>query len=138
MLAKTILLVDDNLIQATVRRTILERSGYSVITSLHPAAALEHLRAVKSPSRIDLIVTDHLMPGMNGSTFVREVRSIQPEIPVLVVSGMEEARYEYEDLHVEFRVKPLQPDLLLQSIRQMVGQPESADRFTAVAAPATA
>lgn len=121
MHTKTILLVDDNAVQATVRQAILKRDGYSVITALNPARALEQLRNGDFLTEIHLVITDHIMPGMSGSSFVREIRGLRPKIPVLVISGLEEAAIEYEDLNVEFRVKPLQPEHLLCVVEQMAG-----------------
>jgi CheY-like chemotaxis protein len=138
MLTKTILLVDDNAVQATIRQTILKRSGYSVIAVLHPARALEQLRSTDLLSEIQLVITDHMMPGMSGSAFVQEVRRLKSDLPVLVISGMVEAFEEYEGLNVEFRVKPLQPDLLLDCIQQMIGIPEPDSLIQAAAAPVTA
>src|ERR1700761_9307810 len=109
----TILLIDDNAVQAATRQTILKRAGYFVIAELSPERALEQFRNNEFPSPIDLIITDHLMPGMNGVEFVKHVRQIQPEIPVLVISGLPEAEDEYKGLNVNFRLKPLLPDHLL-------------------------
>jgi len=60
------------------------------------------------------------MPGLSGSEFVRELRSLQPTLPVLVISGLEEAEEEYRDLNVLFRLKPLLPDNLLASVGRLV------------------
>src|ERR1700754_3017588 len=95
--SETILLVDDNAVQAAVRQTILRRAGYFVITALNPARALEQLRHGDFLSEIGLVITDHIMPGMSGSHFVRQVRTMLPKIPVLVISGMP-AEEEYEGL----------------------------------------
>ena len=117
--SETILLVDDNAVQAAVRQTILRRAGYFVITALNPARALEQLRHGDFLSEIGLVITDHIMPGMTGSHFVREVRTMLPKIPVLVISGMP-AEEEYEGLGVLFQLKPLQPECLLQSVRDLM------------------
>jgi CheY-like chemotaxis protein len=109
----TLLLIDDNPIQAATRQTILRRAGYHVIALLNPERALETFRANEFPAPIDLIITDHIMPGMNGSAFIAELRTFAPTIPVLVISGMAEAEDEYRDLGVDFRLKPLLPDNLL-------------------------
>lgn len=138
---KTILLVDDNALQATIRRTILERSGYTIITALQPAGALDRLQSSGNSAHSDeisLVITDHIMPGMNGSAFVREIRSQFPELPVLVISGMEEATSEYEGLNVEFRTKPLQPDILLKCVQQLLHVPDSAARPESVTTQASA
>ena len=50
---------------------------------------------------------------MNGSEFVRELRKTHPDLPVMVISGLEEAESEYAGLNVRFLLKPLLPDLLL-------------------------
>jgi CheY-like chemotaxis protein len=123
---KTILLVDDNAVQASVRQAILKRNGYSVITALNPSRALEQLRNGDFLTEIHLVITDHIMPSMNGSTLVREIRLLQPDVPVLVISGLEEAAAEYAGLKVEFRVKPLQPEHLLSVVEHLVGAPEAS------------
>ena len=115
----TVLLIDDNAIQAATRQTILKRAGYFVIPALNPVRALEQFREDDFPAEIGLVITDHLMPGMNGAQFVRELRELKPDIPVLVISGMEEAEDEYRDLNVLFRLKPLLPDNLLASVHRL-------------------
>lgn len=118
-MSPTILLIDDNAVQAAIRQTILKRAGYFVIAALSPERALEQFRNNEFPSAIDLILTDHIMPGMNGSEFVREVREFAPDVPVLVISGLAEAEDEYRDLNVHFRLKPLLPDNLLASVHRL-------------------
>ena len=116
----TLLLIDDNAIQAATRQAILKRAGYFVIAVLDPTRALEQLRNNEFPAHIDLIITDHLMPGMTGSEFVASLRTFSPNIPVLVISGLAEAEDEYRALSVEFRLKPLLPNLLLDSVHHLV------------------
>jgi CheY-like chemotaxis protein len=116
----TLLLIDDNAIQAATRQTILKRAGYFVIAVLNPERALEQFRASEYPAPIDLIITDHLMPGLNGSEFVTRLREFAPDIPVLVISGMAEAEDEYKSLNVNFRLKPLLPDILLTTVHSLV------------------
>jgi CheY-like chemotaxis protein len=116
----TLLLIDDNAIQAATRQTILKRAGYFVIAVLSPERALEQLRSNEYPTPIDLIITDHIMPGMNGAEFVTRLREFEQATPVLVISGMAEAEDEYENLDVQFRTKPLPPDTLLATVHQLV------------------
>jgi CheY-like chemotaxis protein len=116
----TLLLIDDNAIQAATRQTILKRSGYFVIAALSPERALEQFRNNEFPTPIDLILTDHNMPGMSGSEFVTKLRSFAPHIPVLVISGMAEAEEEYTNLGVHFRLKPLMPDDLLAIVHRLL------------------
>jgi CheY-like chemotaxis protein len=116
----TLLLIDDNAIQAATRQAILQRAGYFVIAVLNPKRALDQLRNNEYPAHIDLIITDHLMPSMTGSEFVASLRAFSPTIPVLVISGLAEAEDEYQALSVEFRLKPLLPNLLLDSVQHLV------------------
>lgn len=115
----TILLIDDNAVQAATRQTILKRAGYFVIAVLSPERALEQFRNNEYPSHVDLIITDHIMPGMNGTEFVRAVRGFEPKVPVLVISGLAEAEEDYAGLNVIFRLKPLLPDNLLAAVHTM-------------------
>jgi DNA-binding response OmpR family regulator len=68
------------------------------------------------------------MPGMTGSEFVGELRKSHPNLPVLVISGLEEAEAEYEGLNVLFRLKPLLPDDLLASVHRLVGGDRTESR----------
>lgn len=122
----TVLLIDDNAIQAATRQTILKRAGYFVIPVLNPERALQQFREKDFPSEVNLVITDHVMPDMSGAEFVKQLRMTHPELPVLVISGMEEAEDEYKDLNVLFRMKPLLPDNLLASVDRLIhpaGQP---------------
>ena len=115
-----ILLIDDNAVQAATRQTILKRAGYFVIAVLNPVRALEQFRANDFPADIQLVITDHLMPGMTGSDFVRALRESHADLPVLVISGLEEAEDEYAGMNVMFRMKPLMPDHLLASVHRLI------------------
>jgi DNA-binding NtrC family response regulator len=116
----TLLLIDDNAVQAATRQTILKRAGYYVIAVLSPERALEQFRNNEYPAPIDLVITDHIMPGMTGAEFVTSVREFAPDLPVLVISGLADAEDEYSELKVEFRLKPLLPDNLLASVYTLV------------------
>jgi CheY-like chemotaxis protein len=118
--ASTILLVDDNAIQAATRQTILRRAGYSVQAALNPIRALELFERHDFVTEVGAVITDHIMPGMNGAEFVRELRKIRPSMPVIVISGLEEAEGEYEGLDVRFLLKPLPPDQLLANLRDLL------------------
>jgi DNA-binding response OmpR family regulator len=120
---RVILLIDDNAIQATIRQTILRRAGYFVIAALDPARALARFQQDEFPAVIDAVITDHVMPGMNGAEFVRELRKTHPEMPVMVISGLEDAEEEYAGMDVRFLQKPLMPDLLLANLRILL-QPQ--------------
>jgi DNA-binding response OmpR family regulator len=79
----TILLVDDEeLLRAGVQE-MLEMAGYAVITAPNGQQAM----ACLSDHRIDLVITDLVMPKMDGVDFVQQLRKVRPDVPVIVVSG---------------------------------------------------
>jgi CheY-like chemotaxis protein len=119
-MTRAVLLIDDNAVQAATRQTILRRAGYFVIAALNPRRALDQLKNGEFPAEIGLIITDHMMPEMNGAEFVEELRLTHAELPVLVISGLEEAEAEYAGMNVVFRVKPLLPDNLLASVHHLL------------------
>jgi DNA-binding NtrC family response regulator len=116
----TILLIDDNEIQVSARKLILERAGFHIATALDPHDALTHLLDPAIACRIALVITDHLMAAMIGSDFVRELRASHPNLPVLVITGFAEAVAEYDGLNIHFRVKPLFPDQLIETVHHLI------------------
>ena len=119
-MARAVLLVDDNAVQAATRQTILRREGFHVVVALSPERALEQIARNDLSAELGLVITDHLMPGMNGSEFVRKLRQYEPSVPVLVISGLDEAEREYAELGVVFRMKPLLPENLLALVHTLL------------------
>ena len=78
-----ILIVDDNNMGLSARRTILEDLGYAVHTSTTPHDALEQC----AKTVFDVVITDYKMPRMNGVEFIRELRKQHPTTPVILISG---------------------------------------------------
>jgi CheY-like chemotaxis protein len=119
-----ILLVDDNGIQAATRKAVLSRLGRTILIAGDGLEALGILDAAATGARsVGLVITDHLMPGMNGPEFVAELRERFPRMPVLVLSGLAEAETQYGDLDVTFRMKPLPPEELLRLVRLLLDEP---------------
>jgi CheY-like chemotaxis protein len=116
-----ILLVDDNAIQAATRKAILTRSGRTVLVASDGEQALVMLETATRP--VGLVITDHLMPNMNGPEFVALLRERYPQLPVLVLSGLADAEEAYEGQDVIFRMKPLPPDELLMLVRSLLDEP---------------
>jgi CheY-like chemotaxis protein len=82
---KTILVVDDDPADRTLVSQMLFDHGYVVIQACDGLEALEIYK--KDPSHFDLLVTDILMPGIDGVELVQRVRRISPRMKVLFVSG---------------------------------------------------
>jgi CheY-like chemotaxis protein len=122
-----ILLVDDDAVQGATRKAILERAGYSVRVAGNGPVALDFL---KSPEgrQTRMVITDHLMPGMNGPEFVAKLRDAKSALPILVLSGYADGELDYESLEVTFRMKPFPPDQLIALVQYLLA---SAERRTA-------
>lgn len=116
-----ILLVDDNELQASTREAILSRGVASVRVARTASEALAIMGDPAGRQSIGLLVTDHLMPEMNGPELVRRVREILPELPILVLSGMPDAEAQYVSLQVIFRLKPFPPPDLIRLTKHMLG-----------------
>ena len=82
----TILCVDDEDLPRTLRKLILQKQGYQVIT----AASGEEALALLERGGIRLVLTDQLMPGMTGTELTKLVKSTRPAMPVILISGVNE------------------------------------------------
>ncbi len=83
--SECVLLVDDEPMILDVGKAMLEALGYRVLTALDGARALDLLADRKE--KIDLIILDLIMPGMNGEQTFDKLRKIVPQVPVLLSSG---------------------------------------------------
>jgi CheY-like chemotaxis protein len=82
-----VLLVDDEELVRMSTADMLNDLGYEVIEA---SSAEEALRYLNVNTGLDLLVTDHLMPGMSGAELAREVRTIMPGLQILIISGYAE------------------------------------------------
>ncbi len=121
MVPTQILLVDDNPVQAEARRAILTRSGAQVLVASDGVQALALLADEAVRETIAAMVTDHLMPGMNGPELVEHTRALLPDLPILVLSGLPDAESLYGAHSVLFRLKPFPPNELIRLITHMLG-----------------
>ena len=80
---RTILCVDDNEQALSIRKVMLETRGYRVVTS---ASGEEALRRFQEGG-IDLLMTDLIMPGIDGSKLIEAVKAISPQTPAILLSG---------------------------------------------------
>ena len=101
---------DDEDVRATVVEMLIDL-GYRVVEA---TSAEEALRLIRDGARIDLVVTDHLMPGMSGTDLARIIRESRPDVPVLVVSGYAEMDGIASDL--PRLTKPFRKDELATSL----------------------
>jgi CheY-like chemotaxis protein len=111
----TILCVDDEETPRTLRKLILQKQGYQVITAGSGAEALELLEREK----IDLVLSDQMMPGMLGTELTKSVKAARPKMPVILISGVNEmpADASYAD---RFISKIGGPELLFKTVAEVL------------------
>jgi two-component system response regulator CpxR len=83
---KTILCVEDNEQILSVRKFLLETRGYRVLAVTTAAEALEILKE-SMPGSLDLLLSDLIMPQMDGNELARRAKEMHPMLPTLLVSG---------------------------------------------------
>jgi PAS domain S-box-containing protein len=111
----TALLVDDEELVRVSTADMLNDLGFQVIEA---GSAEEALRLIDSGQKFDLLVTDHLMPGMNGAELAEAMRSRAPELPVLLVSGY--ADRDGLDPSLPRLAKPFRRDELAKSLGRLM------------------
>lgn len=113
---KTILCVDDNEQALSIRKVLLETRGYRVVAVNNGDVALEMFRR----GGIDLLLTDLLMPGLDGSRLIEEIKMMSPQTPAILISGRVKV-YERETLADMFLPKGMyEPAELLEKIRLLL------------------
>ncbi|MCY1170731.1 Sensor kinase CckA [compost metagenome] len=116
----TILLVEDEDMVRAVAERALTRQGYTVLCAEHGEAALELLASGPKP---DLLISDVMMPLMDGPTMVRQARARYPDLPIVFMSGYaEETIRKSIDLdNVAFLAKPFSVQQLAEAVRAVLG-----------------
>jgi two-component system cell cycle sensor histidine kinase/response regulator CckA len=115
-----VLLVEDEPMVRSVAERALTRHGYTVITADNGEEALEILAR---GDQVDLLLTDVVMPGMDGPTMVREARKSRPELKILFMSGYaeEQLRKSIDIENVNFLPKPFSVTDLAEAARRTMG-----------------
>ena len=120
---ETILLVEDEAIVRRTARRILKRMGYTVLEADNGLAALE--AAQKFDGTIDLLLTDVVMPKMNGRQLAQEMQRQYPGIKILFASGYTDnviAHHGILDEGLNFIGKPYSTQGLAQRVRSVLDQ----------------
>ncbi len=111
---RVLLVEDEDMVRAVAVRA-LERAGYSVTAR---ADGEDGLADIANGGEFDLIVSDVVMPGMDGPAMARAIRKLRPEIPILFMSGYAEEtlRSEIDIDNMYFIAKPFSVEQISQKV----------------------
>jgi hypothetical protein len=120
---ETVLVAEDEPQVRQLVRGILQRKGYEVLAAANPAEAL--VLGERHVGRIHLLLTDIVMPGMNGRQLAEHLTSSRPDLKVVFMSGYTGTvaiDHGILDERTAFLQKPITPDALLGKVRQVLDQ----------------
>ena len=116
-----ILFVDDEEMLVLWAERVLSKLGYAVTTMAGSAEALEAFSS--DPTRFDLVITDHTMPGMTGVQLSKELLMIRSDIPIILCTGHSETaspEIAKEAGIREYLMKPLTKQELAEAVRSVL------------------
>jgi len=113
----TILCIDDEENQLALRKLMLERAGYRVLTAESPAEAI----ALFGSDTVDLVIVDYYMPGMNGLALAREILR-QKKLPIVVLSAYAELPGESIGTADTWIMKGTASEELLRKIAELLSR----------------
>src|ERR1041384_1394130 len=120
--SETILLVEDADLVRTLARQVLETAGYRVLEAANADAAIDLCEKING-DRIDLLLTDVVMPGMSGNEMSRILVAKQPGMPVLYMSGYTDdaiVQHGVLEAGINFLQKPFTPGALASKVREVL------------------
>jgi CheY-like chemotaxis protein len=108
----TVLCIDDEPSAIESRRLLLDAEGYQVINA---STGEEGIRLFQS-NKIDVVVVDYWMSGMNGLTVAREIKRLDPAVPVIMLSGLPELPGEAVGIADRWILKGRSTEALLEAL----------------------
>ena len=131
---KTILCVDDNEQALSIRKIMLETRGYRVLAYNNGEQALEAFRR----GGVDLVLTDLIMPGVDGSRLIEEMKNLSPQTPAVLISGRTKFTNAKPSPMFFCPKECTNPRSLLERIRLLLVRKRGTQRPVELRAPALA
>jgi two-component system chemotaxis response regulator CheY len=115
-----ILIVDDAAFMRMRSKKMLEQSGHNVVEAATGSQAVDMYKE----SKPDMVLMDITMPDMDGLTALKEIRKLDPNAKVAMVTAMGQQSIVMEALKagaMDFVVKPFEPDRMLATVKKLLG-----------------
>jgi CheY-like chemotaxis protein len=122
--SRLILCVDDEAVGLHVRKILLERAGYQVLTALDGLSGIK----IFADQPIDAVVLDYSMPGMHGGEVARQMRHTKPEVPILLLSAYVGLPEEISSLVNIYMTKGEGAPALLDKLDNLLSPPNASQR----------
>ena len=116
----TVLVVDDEPLLRKLMRRVLEEGGFQVLTAKNGHDAMNVSES--HGGKIDMLVSDVTMPGMDGPTLAEELLEADPNLPVLFVTGSCERVPVHKNERFPFIEKPFSPGNLVVTVRNLLNK----------------
>jgi CheY-like chemotaxis protein len=117
-----VLCVDDEVVGLRVRKILLERAGYQVITAADGYSGLELFAA----QPVEAVVLDYAMPGMHGGEVAKKMRQAKPEVPILLLSAYVGLPDEVSSLVDVYMTKGEGAPALLEKLGNLLSLPSAS------------
>jgi CheY-like chemotaxis protein len=114
--ALTILCIDDEALGLQIRRAVLERAGFQVLTATNGPQGL----SLFSDNAIDAVLLDYLMPEMDGGAIARAIRARNPQVPILLHSACVDVPAEVVGIVDSTLAKGEGPQVLISRLAQLI------------------
>ncbi len=119
-------MVDDEVAILDMMQQQLRKMGYRVTTRADSLEAMNTFRA--NPDYFDLVITDHTMPGLQGADLAEELGAIRPDLPVILMTGLNQPPDLTASRHAALRSvfqKPIHFVELSHCLRKFLDRPEA-------------
>src|SRR4030043_437133 len=114
-----LLIVDDEEVIREGMRRILSAEGYHVDTSASGRTAIEKIQE----QDFDVVITDLKMPGMDGMEVLKTIKILQPEVPVIIITGystVDTAVEAMKNAVFDYIAKPFTSDLIIEKVQKAI------------------
>lgn len=111
----TVLCVDDEPNALVIRKMLFQHAGYTVLAALNAETALQLFKL----NDVDVVVSDHLMPGQSGADLARQMKALKPNVPIALLSGVRDVSNGVE-LADAFISKTEGPTQLLERVAALL------------------